>query len=94
MTPVRWRRSRPRTRRGRWLRGAWTKTQASALFSISKDGVLSFRESPDYETPASGGTDNMYIVTVLATDNAYGIDVPSNGDAPSQATTKDGDGRR
>ena len=69
---------------------AWSLDDTgSALFSISKDGVLSFRESPDYETPASGVTDNMYIVTVLATDDAYDIAVPSNGDAPSQVTTKE-----
>ena len=50
-----------------------------ALFSISKDGVLSFNASPDYE----GAGDNMYEVTVRATDDAYRID----GDA-GQATTK------
>ena len=41
-----------------------------ALFSISKDGVLSFRSSPNYE---ASGTDNEHEVTVRATDNAYSI---------------------
>ena len=40
-----------------------------ALFSISKDGVLSFKASPNYES----GTDNEHEVTVRATDNAYSI---------------------
>ena len=40
-----------------------------ALFSISKDGVLSFKSSPNYEASA----DNEHEVTVRATDNAYGI---------------------
>ena len=52
----------------------------SALFSISKDGVLSFNSSPDYEAT---GTDNMHEVTVRATDNAYSID-----GIGGQATTK------
>ena len=38
-----------------------------------EDGVLSFKKSPDYETPKGGGqeatdTDNIYTVTVQATD--------------------------
>ena len=40
-----------------------------ALFSISKDGVLTFDDSPNYES----GTDNMHEVTVRATDNMYDI---------------------
>ena len=55
------------------------------LFAISKDGVLSFKSSPDYE---ASGTDNQHEVTVRATDNAYDI----AGDA-GNATTKTGDGR-
>ena len=31
----------------------------------SRDGMLSFRTSPDYETPMA--TDNVYMVTVVAT---------------------------
>ena len=51
-----------------------------ASFSISKDGVLSFNTSPDYEET---GTDNMHEVTVRATDDAYIID-----GIEGQATTK------
>ena len=41
-----------------------------ALFAISKDGVLTFKSPPNYES----GTDNMHSVTVRATDNMYDID--------------------
>ena len=37
-------------------------------FSISTAGVLSFRNSPDYEAPADADTNNMYMVTVNADD--------------------------
>ena len=40
-----------------------------ALFSISKDGVLSFKSPPNYEP----GTDTMHSVTVRARDNMYDI---------------------
>ena len=46
----------------------------SGLFSISKDGVLSFKSPPNYELAADADTDNEYVVTVRATDNAYSID--------------------
>ena len=39
----------------------------AALFSI-EGGMLTFVSAPDYETPADMGTDNMYSVTVQATD--------------------------
>ena len=41
-----------------------------ALFNISKDGVLSFIKSPNYE---EANTDNEHMVTVRATDNMYDI---------------------
>ena len=37
-------------------------------FSISAAGVLTFRNSPDYEAPADADTNNMYMVTVNADD--------------------------
>ena len=37
-------------------------------FSISTSGVLTFVASPDYEDPADTGTDNVYNVTVEASD--------------------------
>ena len=39
-----------------------------ARFSISEDGELSFRSSPDYEAPNDANTDNIYEVTVRASD--------------------------
>ena len=37
-------------------------------FSISAAGALSFNSSPDFETPADADTDNIYQVTVEASD--------------------------
>ena len=38
------------------------------VFDISTAGVLTFKESPDYEMPADADTDNAYQVTVTAND--------------------------
>ena len=35
----------------------------------SADGVLTFKEEPDYEIPADSDTNNEYLVTVVATDD-------------------------
>ena len=35
----------------------------------SDDGVLTFKEAPDYEIPADSDTNNEYLVTVVATDD-------------------------
>ena len=40
-------------------------------FSISNAGVLTFRNSPDYEDPADADTNNVYMVTVNADDGTY-----------------------
>ena len=41
-----------------------------ALFAIdSATGGLTFKVSPDYESPGDNGADNDYAVTVIATDN-------------------------
>ena len=40
----------------------------SARFSINEDGELSFRSPPDYEAPNDANTDNVYEVTVRASD--------------------------
>ena len=39
----------------------------SARFSVS-GGVLTFRASPDYETPTDSDGNNVYLVTVVASD--------------------------
>ena len=40
----------------------------AARFSISAVGELTFRSSPDYEAPNDANTDNVYEVTVRASD--------------------------
>ena len=40
-------------------------------FAISQDGVLTFRNSPDYERPADSNRDNVYEVTVRPHDGRY-----------------------
>ena len=52
---------------------SWSLAGADAGDFKIEDGVLSFTKSPDYETPKGGGqedddTDNIYMVTVQATD--------------------------
>ena len=39
------------------------------LFTLTPAGVLTFNTAPDYEMPTDTGTDNMYEVTITATDN-------------------------
>ena len=42
-------------------------------FSINEDGELTFRNQPDHERPADSGRDNVYEVTVRASDGrVYG----------------------
>lgn len=38
----------------------------------SNSGVLTFAESPDFETPSDADTDNVYFVTVTVTDGSGG----------------------
>ena len=40
-------------------------------FAIGEDGELTFRSPPDYERPADGNRDNVYEVTVRASDGSY-----------------------
>ena len=40
-----------------------------ALFSLSSSGELTFNTAPDYEMPTDAGRNNMYEVTVTATDD-------------------------
>ena len=39
------------------------------LFSITTAGVLTFNMAPDFEMPTDTGRDNVYEVTITATDN-------------------------
>lgn len=40
----------------------------AALFAIDASGALSFVDAPDFEAPADAGGDNVYDVTITATD--------------------------
>ena len=46
----------------------------AADFSLSDAGVLSFVSKPDYENPADANRDNLYEVTVRATDGTLHAD--------------------
>ena len=45
----------------------------AALFEISSDGVLTFKDSPNYESPADTGGDNIYNVTVNASGGSTDV---------------------
>ena len=45
----------------------------AALFEISSDGVLSFKKSPNYESPSDEGGDNVYNVTVNASGGSTDV---------------------
>ncbi len=50
----------------------WSLTGRDAGdFAIDENGQLTFRSVPDYERPADSGRDNMYEVTVRASDGRY-----------------------
>ncbi len=46
----------------------------AADFSLDNTGVLSFRTAPDYEMPADANRDNLYQVTVRASDGTMHAD--------------------
>ena len=47
----------------------WSMTGADAAkFSISTTGELTFKSPPDYETPGDANEDNVYEVTITASD--------------------------
>ncbi|MEB4592206.1 choice-of-anchor L domain-containing protein [Candidatus Thiothrix sp. Deng01] len=45
----------------------------AALFQISSGGTLSFAVAPDYEKPQDGNKDNIYVVTVSASDGSQAV---------------------
>ncbi|OQX12483.1 MAG: hypothetical protein BWK73_14855 [Thiothrix lacustris] len=45
----------------------------AALFQISSGGTLSFALAPDYEKPQDSNTDNIYVVTVTASDGTQQV---------------------
>jgi hypothetical protein len=49
----------------------WTLGGTDAgLFTIAADGTVRFRETPDFEAPRDAGRDNLYDITVIASDGA------------------------
>ena len=75
---------------------SWSLAGADAAdFSISDGGVLAFAATPDYESPADADANNVYTITVLASDGANTddqavtvtvtnvVEVPSAPDAPT-----------
>ena len=59
----------------------------AARFSISSAGELTFRSSPDYEAPNDANTDNVYEVTVRASDGDLTVHV-GRRKSPSRTSTK------
>ena len=56
----------PESDSGRWM----TLGGADAGdFRISNSGVLTFARTPDFETPADADMNNVYMVTLTATDS-------------------------
>ena len=52
-------------------------------FTMSEDGELSFRSTPDYERPADSNRDNVYIFTVQVSDGGnYGSLDVGDGHGP------------
>jgi hypothetical protein len=74
----------------------------SELFTISSNGTITFNDPTDYEVPADLDGDNIYLITVSATDGAGNTvtrtltvtitDVTLPGTPPASGTDLDGDG--
>ena len=72
----------------------WSLTRTDAGdFTISESGQLTFRNVPNYERPADSGRDNVYNLTVRASDGRnYGylevtVTVQDVNEAPTITTT-------
>ena len=50
---------------------AWTLDGDDAGDFDINGGMLTFRSSPDYEIPMDADTDNVYMVTIMASDGTY-----------------------
>ena len=59
----------------------------NAVFTISSTGALSFASPPDFEAPRDDDTDNVYKVTVLASDDAPGVGTTINTTDPGRRVT-------
>ena len=47
----------------------------AGLFAISTSGSLVFNTAPDFENPADDGTDNIYNITVVASDGTESVEL-------------------
>ena len=59
----------------------WSLEGTDATYFRIEDGVLSFKETPNYESAKNDGTGetaNTYVVTVVATDSSYDADLNAN----------------
>ena len=66
----------------------WSLTGDDASkFKISDDGVLEFKDSPNYEGPADADKNNLYLVTVNASETSDPLDLEIT------VTDKDEDGK-
>ena len=66
----------------------WSLTGDDAgKFAISDDGVLEFKSSPNYEGPADADKNNLYLVTVNASETSDPLDLEIT------VTDKDEDGK-
>ena len=54
----------------------WELDGADAAWFDIADGTLVFRAAPDFETPTDSGTDNVYEITVRASDPEGAADYP------------------
>ena len=67
----------------------WTKAGPDRdLFEISSSGVLAFQSPPDYEMKRDSGRNNVYNVTVRATDRPP-TGTPLTGTLPVTVTVRD-----
>ena len=54
----------------------WSKTgEDAADFNLSPDGVLTFKDSPNYESPADANKNNVYLVTINASETSDPLDL-------------------
>ena len=88
-------RRREPTRRTVWLTASWSLGgDDMGAFTIGgSSGELMFASTPDFETPADTGMDNMYMVTVMAKAGGEMDMMEVMVTVTDQAETRNADGR-
>ena len=70
--------------------GGWSVSgRDAALFEISSDGTLSFKKSPNYESPSDVGGDNTYNVTVSRAGGSLDVAVNVTNEDEGGSVTLD-----